>query len=58
MSCNRKILKADNDVDESKKSDTVRIEYTDYHFDEFKGVNDYREVQYFMRIVLRHKVNC
>ena len=57
MGYDRKVLKAGNGVDLPKKSDTVRIEYTDYLFDGSEGVNDYRGVQYVMRIVSRHKVN-
>jgi len=54
----RKVLKAGNGVDVPKKGDTVRIEYTGYLYDESEGANDYRGVQYVMRIVSRHKVNC
>ena len=58
MGCNRKVLKAGNGVDVPKEGDTVRVEYTGYLFDGSKGANDYRGVQYVMRIVSRHKVNC
>lgn len=57
MSCDRKVLKAGNDVYVSKKDDTIRIEYTGYLFDGSKGAQNYRGVQYVIGIVSTHKVD-
>ena len=58
MGYDRKVFKAGNGVDVPKKGDAVEIGYTGCLYDESEGVKDYRGVQYVMRTVSRHKVNC
>ena len=54
----RKVLNAGNNIDIPKKSDTVRLEYTGYLFDESKDTNDYKGAHYIMKFVPTHNFDC
>lgn len=58
MGFNRKVINPGNCTDIPNMGDTVRLEYTGYLYDGSKGANDYRGVQYVVRIALTHKVDC
>ncbi len=58
MGVDRKVLDPGNGIDMPNVGDTVRLEYTGYLFDVFKGANDHRGAQYVMMIVSTHNVHC